>query len=641
MKKIVLTTLLLFFTIQNFAQNKQFQYAKLFQGQDRLLAESLAIDKDGNQYISGFFTSKADFDPGTDSFMLDAIDLGSAILGDAFLLKLNKKGDFLWAKQFGGKGSSTLNNIAIDPDGNIVAVGTYSDSIDVDPNAGQKWFAPQNGGTQVMLLKIDTSGKLVWAKTYGNNYGKTVGGMEIEPSGNILLVGGFVGKLDFDPSAKQYFLQANNSTDIFIQKLDRNGNFIWAKKIGNRFDDFANDLALDLQGNILVTGQFERQVDFDPGPDTAFLNGIGFGDVFILKLDSNGNYDWAKAIGGRGDDFGQEIATDSSGKIIITGIFSDTIDFDPGPSSTILEHFGLYDVFIQKLNQDGSFSWARTIGGVEDERVSGLDVSGNTIHVIGQFNKSVDFNPNIGTDVLKSEGRLDAFYLQLSTAGDYHFTKQIGGTSHQSGQAVKAHLDNEVFILGSFVGMTDFDPSANEFKATSTGSFSGYLVKLLAADCDSLSINVSLEIQDPKLTVVSNAGTYQWLNCDSNFVKLAGQTSKSFTAKNNGSYAVEVNIRGCKDTSGCVNLSKASAKFTDQLSKLNIYPNPSSGSLIIEGEDILGSTISIFSSAGQKVYQESVSNQTRFSTHLDLSPGTYLVQVVSKNTSRRKMWIVR
>jgi hypothetical protein len=625
MKNIFLVSLTLLFALPLLAQNKQFQYAKLLQGQDRLLAESLAIDKDGNHYISGSFTSIADFDPGADSFKLKAIGMSSA-----FLLKLNSKGEFLWVKQFGGSGTSSLNNILIAPGGDLVLMGDFTDSIDVDPDAGQKWFAPKGVAPQVMILKLDSSGKLLWAKTFGNNYGTVSHGLAIEQNGNMVLAGMFIGKMDFDPGVKEYFLQANNSEDIFIQKLDSNGNLIWAQKIGNRYKDVAFDVTLDKQGNIFATGEFERSVDFDPGPDTANLKSVGVGDVFVLKLDSSGKYMWAKAFGGRADDFGKAIALDANGDVLITGVFSDTIDFDPGSKSMVLQHFGYYDIFVEKLDQDGLFLWAKTFGGIEDERVSDIEIAGDEIHVIGEFRQSVDFDPGAGTDVLKSSGRLDAFYLQLTDAGDYNFAKQISGTQNQWCQAVKVTSDNEVSFLGSFSGITDFDPSADEFKAPSTGLYNGFLVKLLGTDCGSLSLNVSLDVLDPKLTAVSDSGTYQWLNCDSSFARIAGQTSKSYTATKNGSYAVEVNIRGCKDTSRCVNLTKASAKFIETRATVNVYPNPTNGTINVRIEQgYFGSLYAIYDQYGQKVMNGSFQSDTSTINMNHLSDGIYLLHTAN------------
>jgi hypothetical protein len=93
-------------------------------------------------------------------------------------------------------------------------------------------------------------------------------------------------------------LTAVGKKDIFIQKLDANGNFLWAKSFGGRDYDQGTSIAVDADGNVYTTGYFIDTVDFDPGPDSMKISAVGLWDSFIQKLDANGNFLWAKSSGG-------------------------------------------------------------------------------------------------------------------------------------------------------------------------------------------------------------------------------------------------------------------------------------------------------------------------------------------------------
>src|SRR5690606_19324646 len=123
-----------------------------------------------------------------------------------------------------------------------------------------------------------------------------------------------------------HILTTASSADIFISKLDTLGNFVWAKKIGGIGSDYSNSIALDNYGNVYTTGYFEDTVDFDPGFGVSYLNSTGGKDIFICKLDTSGNFVWAKKIGGSGTDAGNSIAVDNLGNIYITGYFEGLVD---------------------------------------------------------------------------------------------------------------------------------------------------------------------------------------------------------------------------------------------------------------------------------------------------------------------------
>ncbi|MBT6372369.1 MAG: hypothetical protein HOJ86_06840, partial [Acidimicrobiaceae bacterium] len=125
--------------------------------------------------------------------------------------------------------------------------------------------------------------------------------------------------------------------------------------------DYGYSVAVDSSGNVYTTGYFNGTVDFDPGAGTANLTSNGYKDVFVSKLDSSGNYVWAKNFGGTGNDMGYSVAVDSSGNVYTTGYFTGTVDFDPGAGTTNLVPNGSSDAFVSKLDSSGDLVWAKNL----------------------------------------------------------------------------------------------------------------------------------------------------------------------------------------------------------------------------------------------------------------------------------------
>ncbi|MBL8812686.1 MAG: hypothetical protein JNM43_21150 [Planctomycetaceae bacterium] len=141
------------------------------------------------------------------------------------------------------------------------------------------------------------------------------------------------------------------------------GDFDSAVRFGSTGEDYGQAIATDASGNVYTTGAFEGTVDFDPGSGTANLTSSGGPDIFVCKLDSAGNFVWAKRMGGTFDERSKGIAVDRSGNVLTIGFFFGTADFDPGNGTTVLTSAGASDVFVSKLDSTGNFVWAKRWGG--------------------------------------------------------------------------------------------------------------------------------------------------------------------------------------------------------------------------------------------------------------------------------------
>ena len=195
----------------------------------------------------------------------------------------------------------------------------------------------------------------------------------VDLSGNVLTTGYIEGGTDFDPSEGELNLTAVDEEDIFISKLDGEGNLVWARRIGGENSELGYGIDTDGEGNVIVTGFFQGSVDFDPGEDEFILTTPPSSDVFVLKLSPDGNFLWAKSFSGVLDEIGFDITVDESGNLYITGEFGGTVDFDPGPGVFEIASVDARDVFVVKLDQDGDLDWARSFGG--DSQDVGLSIA--------------------------------------------------------------------------------------------------------------------------------------------------------------------------------------------------------------------------------------------------------------------------
>lgn len=309
-----------------------FTWAKRLGGTQSDLAFSVAISNVGTVYTTGYFIGTSDFDPG-----LAVTNISSGILGDTYISALDASGNFLWVKQIPG-GFNQAHSIAADATGNLLIAGTFSGTKDFDPGASVFNLTATTGGNDIFVLKLSEAGNFILARSVGGtNAAELNESVATDPSGNIYLSGSFSLTGDFDPGAPVFNLTSFGGTDIFILKLDAGANFVWAKQMGSILPDVPNDIATDGSGNVYTTGIFNGMGDFDPGVAVFNLTTHGDNDIFISKLNTNGDFVWAAGFGSStSEDEGNDISIDASGNVYATGNFQGQVDFDPGPGEAIL-----------------------------------------------------------------------------------------------------------------------------------------------------------------------------------------------------------------------------------------------------------------------------------------------------------------
>jgi hypothetical protein len=515
------------------------------------IIHSLTLDAQGNIYGTGVFGGAYDFDPGPEEFILS-----STGGWNAFVFKLDSGGNFVWAKHFG----NSLNmgwSIALDDSGNIYVTGNFVGPVDFDPGPGEFYLDHESIYDNIFITKLDADGNLVWARQFKGELPKLCFSIAIDTSGYIFTLGYIMGTTDFDPGPGVFNLTPIGARDIFISKLDADGNFVWARQMGGDSYASGRSLVLDAANNMYFTGVFSGAVDFDPGPGSFTLVSVGAQDAFICKLDAGGNFGWAKQIGGALGDSGISLALDQSGNVYASGHFRDTVDFDPGPGVFNLVSEGNSDIFICNLDSGGNFRWARRMGGPEEDAVRGLIIdSFYNIYTSGWFRDVVDFDPGDSTLLLSSFGEADVFVQKMYPC--------INDTTIIFASPCVGFIFNGEVYTESGVYTQVF--------ADADGCESVFTLHL-----DIYTVDTAIVQDGTTLIAQASDGTFQWVDCATG-EGIPGATGVSFTPTEYGVYAVVVTQGECSAMSGCYEVVIVSAGEAEAApEEARIFPNPTKG----------------------------------------------------------------
>jgi len=457
------------------AQNPTFEWANHIGGTGIDLVNHITTDVEGNVIVTGVFMDTVDFDPGSGVTNLVSTATG---FGDVFIQKLDAKGNLLWVKKMGGIRNDYGFSSICDLQGNVYTTGSFQETVDFDPGPEVNNLSSV-GRSDVFVQKLDTDGNFLWVKQMGGKYDDTGYDITIDVDGNIITTGHFQKTIDFDPGLGVTNLTSEGKLDVFVQKLDADGNFMWAKSMGGIDDDKGYSVTSDVDGNVYTTGFFNKRVDFNPGESTFYLQAHYAEDIYIQKLDADGNFIWAKSMGGIGTDMGHSIVIDPTGNIYTTGFFEETVDFDPGTGVVSLTSEGDADIYVQKLDSDGNLLWAKQMGGPKNEvgNTVNTDADGN-VYTSGSFQKTVDFDPGAGAVNLTSNGSTDMFIQKMDANGSFQWVKQMGGAGTEYLYSTAIDALGNIYSTGVFNNTINLDPDGGSATFTPAGWSDVFVQKL-------------------------------------------------------------------------------------------------------------------------------------------------------------------
>ena len=424
-----------------------------------------------------------------------------------------------WTKTLSGTPVSNSRAMTMDTDNNedIVIGGRFYGEVDFDPGPLSTTYSAPNFYNP-FIAKYDPQGNLIWASRFTGTSRGEVNDLVCDSIGNIYAIGQFSGTYEFSGGVVEVSFSSSspNFHDIFILKLDPNGQVVWVFPIHTPIFDHTPHISLDAQGNVYVAGAYYLPTDFDPGPGQYIQSSIGSRDVFVakytpngdfvwaetgggnlhswvndlavtkdgtvyaavynmqgatygpyslswngmIKLDSSGQYLWVKPFGGLADNESKIVLNDQE-DIFIGGLFYSSGDFDPGPNSHILLPYDSNpDGYICKWDSSANLDWVKQFTGPGKFRCTGIDLDlGGRIVLAGDFTDVIDFNPDSAASFSLLAQFRDAFHMRLTSSGDFDWANQITGIGEQKVWGMQVTPTNHLLSAGFFNDSTDFDPS--------------------------------------------------------------------------------------------------------------------------------------------------------------------------------------
>lgn len=365
---------------------------------------------------------------------------------------------FEWANVHGSSAEDIAFCTVVDSLGYVYVTGRFEGTVDFDPGPGIQNLIGSNW--EIFLQKLDSDGNLVWVKKFGSTGSDSGRGLVLDQQNNLYLSGSYSGTVDFDSGPGVISLTSAGSTDIFVVKMDTAGNCIWARSAGGTALDIGLSVNVDPMGNVICGGFFGGTADFEPGAGITNLVSAGSDDAFVWKLDANGSFQWAKKIGGAGDDEAWSVCTDVSGNIYHTGWFEGMADLDPGAAIQNFTSAGQEEGYLQKLDPSGNLIWVYAFGDIDSDKGNWVerDIDGNIL-VTGFFSGTVDFDPGPMDFQLTSIGLTTSVFVQkLDPSGNFLWAKAIDGPGFEAGTCIRADDFANVYVSGNYQLTMDADP---------------------------------------------------------------------------------------------------------------------------------------------------------------------------------------
>lgn len=368
-------------------------WSERFGGTDSQSTAGMAIDRDGNLLLAGWFKGAIDFGGGP---------LASTASLSGFVVKLGPDGSHVWSRGYGLAGSTSSTSVravAVDPAGDVFLTGNFSGSVDF---GGGPIPAGSNGA--IFTVKLDPSGAHVWSKAFQCTGPESAPfSIAAGPSGNVVITGSIGAPVDFGGGP----VIGGGAGDAFAVQLDASGGHLWSKAFGDGQVQDGTAVAIGPGGNFVLTGLFSGAVDFGGGPLTSSKASEGF----LAKLDPAGGHQWSKQFGDGAPaniSQGNGVALDANGNVLVTGSFSGSARFGGNPIAAIDQ-----DVFLTKLDPTGAQVWANRFGATDGSGTGtgvAVDANGNSL-LTGSFLGTIDFG--IGQPLV-SAGFRDVFVAKLS-----------------------------------------------------------------------------------------------------------------------------------------------------------------------------------------------------------------------------------
>ena len=483
--KLTVPIFALFFTVHLFAQGPVWDWTTNCGSSAGDKSLDVQVDSAGYVYSCGYFNGNAQF---------GAINFGLnwwTGRKHPFLAKQDPSGNYLWAKYGVGGADTRALGLCVDMDDNIIVTGTYWYSCSFDSNS------VSGIADHIFVVKFDPAGNVLWVITGGGNGDDHGYDVVADENGDIYITG-YLSTHYGPPTCTATFgslPQFSYSDSIaFLGKISTAGQWQWVRTFYGTDVSRDNDLTLDENGNVYVCGGY---YGVNRVFGSAVLSSVGGRDIFVVKYDSLGNYQWVRSVGSSYDDRANGIATGADSKLYVTGEFrgelvfgDDTLNNNGGP--------GGKDIFVAKLDTAGNWLWASKAGsdkGGESGRAITTTAAHN-IFITGQTKGNVIFGDSTISFTTNPSDSIQIFVAAIDTAGRWRWAQECGGPNEDRGYGIDADNSCKLYYCGYFSGPTaTFGPTL----VTSYGTKDGFTARLNVTCFDYVSDTLS-GIRDPGLS---------------------------------------------------------------------------------------------------------------------------------------------
>ncbi|SRX72472.1 T9SS type A sorting domain-containing protein [Aequorivita antarctica] len=485
-----------------------------------------------------------------------------------------------WEKSYGGSKFDLPSSIFQTADnGYVIAGNSRSDDGDLTLNHG-------NG--DYWIVKISSNGQLEWQKSLGGSRGDTAYSILQTMDGGYM-ASGFTSSSDGDVTFN------HGASDIWVVKLDSEGNIEWEKSYGGTSNETGHNIIQTLEGGYIIAANTSSN-------DGDVSNNNGGVDYWIIKISSTGLIEWEKNYGGSDNEWAYRILQLADGSYIVAGITTSN-------DGDVSFNHGGYDYWVVKLSSIGSIEWEKTFGGSLEDSLKSIDLTQDGGFILGGHSKSLD------GDVSINYGARDFWILKLSGSGNIQWEKSFGGTLEDFVTNIE-QAPNGDYIISGYTGSNDGHVSNNY------GGFDYWLVK------------------------TNSSGSIIWTKCygGSNWDLPADftLTSDNSIALCGRSESIDGDVSENKGGADywIVKLESNILDITEFDKHIILYPNPVSEILKINSKFPVKRII-IYNSLGQQVFLKTI-NDSQFQINISSLPeGTYLAKIISKDIADTQKFIIK
>lgn len=386
------------------------------------------IDSKGNRYILGTFEDSVDVIPGTQV-------LGTPNQEHAFLAKLNENNDLEWIQLLKTTGFSDWK-LKLNSFNDLVVAYSLTGDIIINDSL----VTSLSGNLDIVVLKFSNDGNLLWCNRMGGTWFEYFVDLQLDQNDNIYICGNFRNPFDADPSGNEVVVYGSGLSSVFVQKFNTNGSMLWVKAISGE-EVQVRDLALDNSGGVYLLGIFHDSIDINP--DLLIENpmdqaSIGSYDGYILKLTTDGIFDYAHNIGPISDYFKIHLALNSINEVFIIG--------------------NGYMNNLYNLDSEGNINLIREIGKPNKMQIRELIIdSSDNFYITGWFRDSVELVYAFQQEWVLSHGGPDGFLQKMNKSAQLIWAKQMGGYWTDQFNDLEIGSNHELITCGYFSQKALFD----------------------------------------------------------------------------------------------------------------------------------------------------------------------------------------